>query len=88
MPLDVAEEPVLPVHGERRHDHHRDDERGPDRPEEAERHEQSAGDLGQRRGRGERAARPEAERFEEPAGSGETVTAEPAEQLLRAVGRL
>jgi hypothetical protein len=71
--------------GERRHDHDRDDERGPDRSEKAQGDQQAAAQLGQRGGGGEGAAGPEPQRFEEPAGAGETVASEPAEQLLGAV---
>ena len=67
-------------------DHDREHERGPDRAQEAERHEQAAADLGQGCGGGEEAAGTKAQGLEHAGDGCEPVAAEPAEELLRAVG--
>src|SRR3954462_6726456 len=71
-----------PVHGHRGNNHDGNHERGSDRSEEAEGEEQTAADLADRGGSGERGARVEAELSEELAGASKAVASEPSEQLL------
>src|ERR1043166_4225934 len=79
-PVRRHEEAIPPMHARRRDDHHRNDERRPDRAEEAERHEESAAELGEAPG-------PDPYLLKEPAGPRDPVPADPAEKLLRAVRR-
>ena len=81
----AGEESVLPVYRDRGDEHDRDHERGADGTAEAERDEQPAEDLGDGCGRGEALPLLEPEVHEKLAGLVEAITAEPAEELLRAV---
>ena len=78
-------EDVRPVHTEGGDDHHRQHQRRADRPQQAEGDEHAARDFSDRGGRGEQAPGAEAQAFEEPTGARQSVAAEPAKQLLRAV---
>jgi hypothetical protein len=84
-PVRAREQPILPVYADRRHDHHRDDHRRPDRSKETERDEQATGHLGDRGHARERPPTMEAELNEELAGRVEAVASEPSQELLRAV---
>jgi len=73
------------MNDDRRDQRHEQDERWSDRPQEPEGHQGAAHRFAERGGGGEQTAGTKAQLLEEPAGAGETVAAEPAEQLLGAV---
>src|SRR6185437_3402966 len=81
------EQTVLEMHAHRGNDHHRDNERRTDRSEKSEREQKAAGDFGRRSKRREEPAWSKADGIEESCRSGESMPAEPAEQLLAAVRR-
>src|SRR5437667_369665 len=83
--LVVIEEAVLQVHAHAGHRHHRDNHCRGERCRETEGEEQPANRLREPREQRVTLAGHEAELLQEAAGAGQTVAAEPAEQLLGAV---
>ena len=75
------------MHADRSHDHDRHNQGGADRAEQAQRHQQATADFTRRGGCGEEAPGTEAHRFEKSGRACQAVPAEPAEELLRAMGR-
>ncbi|UIJ63365.1 hypothetical protein LWP59_17840 [Amycolatopsis acidiphila] len=73
------------MNDQRRVGQHRHQHRGRERSREAQRQSQASHQLRRAEQQRERPPRPPAERLEEARGARHTVTAEPAEQLLRAV---
>src|SRR3954463_13718901 len=74
-----------PVHGHRGDDHDGNQECGADGSKEAERDEQTATDLAERGGCGERGAGVEAKLSEELAGPAQAVASEPPKEFLGSV---
>src|SRR5258708_18416527 len=81
----LGEDAVGPVNAGG-HDHDREHQGRADRAEKTEGQKQTADDLADGRGRGEETPRVEADGLEEAGRPGEAVSAEPAEELLGAVG--
>src|SRR5262245_45582769 len=86
VPTAGIEEALGDVHADDRDQHGRDDEPRREGGEEAKGQAQAAGGLAEAGHDGHELAGPEAHRFEEPAGAGDAVSAEPAKELLGAVG--
>src|SRR5438445_3118105 len=84
-PVGRDEELVLAMNRDHGDDHPGDHQRGPDRTEKPQREQQSAEKLTESSSGRERLAGTESKRLQETAGSSDSITAKPAEQLLRAV---
>jgi hypothetical protein len=82
-----VEEPVPPVDGRDRHEHHAGDGGRRQGGEQTENEQRAASELGEPDDHGVQASRLKAHRVEPATGTGETVATEPPEQLLGAVRR-
>src|SRR6266566_5239093 len=78
---------MTPVNAGRRDDHHRQQEGRANRTSQPKHDQQPADDLTQRGSCREEPPRPKTDLFEERPRAVQTVTAEPAEELLRTVSR-
>src|SRR5262249_10198337 len=76
---------LLEVDGDHRRGHYRDQRRGRERRQQAQRKQDPAGELEQSGREGMDATRAQADRSQESSGAGEAVTAPDPEQLLGAV---
>src|SRR6266508_1114347 len=81
-----VEEPIPPVDGTDRHEHHAGNRGRPEWSEQAENEKRAASELGEPVDCGKHTSGPQAHRLEPTPGAGKTVATEPPEQLLGAVG--